>query len=272
MERHGKQSRPPLNLGPYEPLSTLAEEFKFNASFQRRVKSLEEKGYAGWRRIRGDGNCFYRAVGFGLLEAATLSQEEKRQLLCRDLLRIFECVRPPTSDKEQNALAEFYDNLHSLAMVGCWRNSCSQATSGDPSGVYMTMRDPGLSCDSTLLQCLRRITADELLEKASDEQATEAGVSYQDIIIALDEHASVNEFCERVVLPDGVEARHVVLNALAAKLQVRLRIAVLDREGASEIHFCDYGAKVPEDRPIIHLQFRPGHYDLLYVEGQAHLS
>lgn len=55
-------------MGPPEDLQSLGLEFKHNEAFQRKVRWLEKNGYTGWRRILGDGNCFYRAVGFALME------------------------------------------------------------------------------------------------------------------------------------------------------------------------------------------------------------
>ena len=34
---------------------------------QQRVRDLAGR-YSHWRRVRGDGNCYYRAVMFGLVE------------------------------------------------------------------------------------------------------------------------------------------------------------------------------------------------------------
>ena len=42
---------------------------KFNESFREKIKILSQD-YHGYRKIRGDGNCYYRAVMFGILEQA----------------------------------------------------------------------------------------------------------------------------------------------------------------------------------------------------------
>lgn len=48
-------------------ISTLDKEYKYDQVFSKRVKLLEEK-YATLRRIRPDGNCFYRAFAYNYLE------------------------------------------------------------------------------------------------------------------------------------------------------------------------------------------------------------
>eukprot|EP00811_Abedinium_folium_P037074 NODE_9723_length_1403_cov_3.534483.p1 GENE.NODE_9723_length_1403_cov_3.534483~~NODE_9723_length_1403_cov_3.534483.p1 ORF type:complete len:280 (+),score=10.13 NODE_9723_length_1403_cov_3.534483:104-943(+) len=77
------------NLGPREPLSTLANDFKYNESFCNKIAELESVGYRGWRRIRGDGNCFYRCIAVGLLEALATANLENRIRWSITLLRQF---------------------------------------------------------------------------------------------------------------------------------------------------------------------------------------
>eukprot|EP01034_Spumella_vulgaris_P032113 gene32113-39663_t len=48
-------------------LSVIAASEKFNAALGDKVAQLS-RDYTGFRRIRGDGNCYYRAVIYGLIE------------------------------------------------------------------------------------------------------------------------------------------------------------------------------------------------------------
>lgn len=48
------------------PLDTLIYEAKFNSAYCALVNTLKET-YVCWRKSRGDGNCYYRAVMCGLL-------------------------------------------------------------------------------------------------------------------------------------------------------------------------------------------------------------
>lgn len=43
------------------PIKTLRNEFKFNDNYTKNINELK-KYYCGWRKVRGDGNCYYRAV------------------------------------------------------------------------------------------------------------------------------------------------------------------------------------------------------------------
>mmetsp|Transcript_12586 Transcript_12586/g.12661 ORF Transcript_12586/g.12661 Transcript_12586/m.12661 type:complete len:130 (+) Transcript_12586:399-788(+) len=46
----------------------MKEIGKFNKIFVQNVKKIEEKGFGAWRKSRGDGNCYYRAVFLMYLE------------------------------------------------------------------------------------------------------------------------------------------------------------------------------------------------------------
>jgi hypothetical protein len=48
-------------------LSSIASQNKFNSSMRSKINTLSNH-YYGYRKIRGDGNCYYRAIIFGLLE------------------------------------------------------------------------------------------------------------------------------------------------------------------------------------------------------------
>ena len=47
----------------------MREDFKFNEVLKRKIETLSERGYTHFRPVRGDGNCYYRAVGFGILHS-----------------------------------------------------------------------------------------------------------------------------------------------------------------------------------------------------------
>ena len=50
-----------------KPMMSMQQEFKYNEVLKQKIASLSERGYTHFRPVRGDGNCYYRAVGFGIL-------------------------------------------------------------------------------------------------------------------------------------------------------------------------------------------------------------
>lgn len=116
------------------------------------------------------------------------------------------------------------------------------------------------------IRALRRITADYLWRNASDGKHN-GGVSY-DIACAAKGYLGVEDFCKQVVLPVGVDAEGIALEAAALALGIKLRIAVLDRSGV-DVSYDDFGdtssALLGGLRPPhVYIQMRIGHFDLLY--------
>ena len=54
------------------PLQSLEAEFQADEVFQAKILKLGQK-YSRMRRVRPDGNCFFRAVGYRLFEVIFLN-------------------------------------------------------------------------------------------------------------------------------------------------------------------------------------------------------
>merc|ERR1719282_2080365 len=83
------------NVGQSEVIRSLALEFPYNTKFGEKVEKLRRLGYTGWRRVRGDGNCFFRAFGFGLLEAIAWAPGPLRERWAQELRRKLADVQKP---------------------------------------------------------------------------------------------------------------------------------------------------------------------------------
>jgi uncharacterized C2H2 Zn-finger protein len=57
----------PETIGPKLQLNSMKNLFKHNKTIQKSIDCLEAT-YSSWRKIRGDGNCYYRAIGLGYIE------------------------------------------------------------------------------------------------------------------------------------------------------------------------------------------------------------
>ncbi|CAE8692326.1 unnamed protein product, partial [Polarella glacialis] len=127
--------------------------------------------------------------------------------------------------------------------------------------------------DLALVRFLRVLTARYMCEKADDWEACN-GISFN-MLCEAQGMGTVQDFCDKVVLPLGVEAESLVMSAIVPATDISLRVAILDRTDASGLCFNDYVAKGGVaacggiDPPTIHVQLRPGHYDLLYFRDKS---
>jgi len=250
----------PTNVGPVESLGTLAMEFKHNDDFKKKVGLLLRQGYVNWRRIRGDGNCFYRAVGFGLFEwfASPLSRPSRctvARALCSRLDKVRFLI-----DGEQAAHEDLKKYLLAIATGDSADGQEAQEM------LHSSFKSSDGWMDLALVRALRHTLATFLIENVDNERLCN-GLAPGTIVTADGNYSSMEDFCQRVVLPEGVEAEGIVLNSLPFALGIKLRIIYIDRkpvrEGAEgeSVPFVEYSGG---DEPCIYVQLRPGHYDLIY--------
>jgi len=253
------------NVGVKEPLSSLIEEFRFNTRFGEKVRHLQGLGYNGWRRIRGDGNCFYRAVGVGLLEQGILVGARR----CGEWAAAFE---------EKLASINFQDTAERAAHDEL-RHFLRDLLDGSVTGTvaedraFATLNHASSFVDLALVRALRFLTAAFL--KANRDNVDVANGLPPDLLCSSLEFDGVDGFCKEVVLPMGIEAQDLVQIALPQALGIVVRIVFLERGGQAEVPLCDHGVDGIEGtsateeggKPFIHVQLRPGHYDLLYFES-----
>jgi ubiquitin thioesterase protein OTUB1 len=61
-------------IGPPESFEVLTEQLKGNEAFLRKLPNVAAR-YAALRRVRGDGNCFFRAFIYSLLQQVSSGRE-----------------------------------------------------------------------------------------------------------------------------------------------------------------------------------------------------
>ena len=257
------------NIGPREELGSLASEFRFNPRFVQKVDRLGQRGYEGWRRVRGDGNCFYRAVGFGLLEQLVTAPQQSRAAWAAALGESLEALSFEDAS-EAEAHRELLASVDRLHRGGGWEAPAQAGVEMTASGIlYRSLRDGSRDTDLALIRALRHVAARHLTQRAEDGSAN-GGISFDTVCLAQG-YAGARDFCERVVLAVGVEAEGVVLQALPAALGFGLRVAVLDRAEGADLAFCDYNLEGPGPggvpKPTVHVQLRPVLYDMICCYG-----
>merc|ERR550514_377655 len=74
------------NIGAIESMQTLVVEFAYNTTVVQQLEKLSSR--FSWRRVKGDGNCYPRAVMFAWLTRCLWDGSLDRiQMLSRSLLQ-----------------------------------------------------------------------------------------------------------------------------------------------------------------------------------------
>jgi len=264
-----------VNVGPREPLRSLKEDFKFNPGFKEKVCQLAERGYVGWRRVRGDGNCFYRAVGFGFLELLVTTTAQKR---AEWITTFLDGIRELHFDvaAERSAHADLVTHIQRLRDSGGWEVPSRGCETTALGLLYQSMRDKKGTLDLALIRAMRHLSAKFLVQNRHDTKIA-GGISLETLCSAQG-YGTPEDFCRQILLPMGNEAEGVSLSLLPPVLGTNFRVAFLDRLGPNGVVYCDYsidGAvgegliKDDGSAPLVHVQLRPGHYDLVYFGSEV---
>ncbi|XP_014259393.1 ubiquitin thioesterase otubain-like isoform X2 [Cimex lectularius] len=228
-------------VGSKENLGCLIHEYKNDEIYQNKVKNLCGK-YDSFRRTRPDGNCFFRAFAFAYLEQLLDKKEEYesfRELAKRSKEKLIALSFPKFT------LEDFHDVFMEVVnKVGKGQESANE--------LYKMFNDQGYS--DYVVVYLRLIASAHLQEKTD---------FYQNFI---EGNRTVVDFCRQEVEPMYKESDHIHIIALSSALNVGVRVRYMDRGGVSEVIAHDF----PEgcEDPIVHLLYRPGHYDILYPLAQ----
>lgn len=247
-------------IGPFESLASLAQELGSGSRGKANLKRFEEQGYTGWRRSCHDGNSFYRAVAFGLLERLVTAdaphREERVAALVEQLAGLsFE------DQAAREAHAELLARLERLRRGGGWEAPSLRDADMTALGLlYSCWRAPNSTIDTALVSALRKLTAQYLLQKGQDASVNQ-GIPFETECQS-DGFAGVKDFTSRVVLNEGTDGRGVCHQALAAALGVSLRVAMLDGDASGDMELRDFGLG---GKPLVHLKSQDGHFDLLCV-------
>mmetsp|Transcript_4560 Transcript_4560/g.10644 ORF Transcript_4560/g.10644 Transcript_4560/m.10644 type:complete len:345 (+) Transcript_4560:49-1083(+) len=228
------------NIGSRQNIATLEEDSLFNPGKLLKIRRLAQV-YGHWRPVRGDGNCFYRTVAFGALEAFLAAGDKARMRKMANALDEVLYDEPA----EQTAHALMMGRLRSWDSLAQLEHWIAQ----------------DVLADQALIRACRRLVRLFLVGRA--HQKLPIGLTYAELARGLDvTHTSVEEFCSRVVDPMGRDAETLALEALPRQLGVGLRLWILDRR--DEVALVHLDTPGPDGEVDVHLLFKPGHYDLLY--------
>lgn len=229
----------PLVAPSAVPLGVLDADYAGNARFLAKLEGAKAK-YGMLRRVRGDGNCFYRAYLFGCLEWYARAEEGAERAAFRAAV---EGSMRPLLDAGQS---EF-------VLEPFWETIMDEIKHIDEQE--------------------RRPTGDELAARFAQREVSDYAVAYARLVVGghmlrnealfeafLGGSQTVRQFVAAEVEPMGKDADQVQCVAMANEFGVGVRVEYMDQsEGPINHHDMPDGAA-----PRVTLLYRPGHYDVLY--------
>jgi len=236
------------------PMSVLRQEYEGGSGvFVRRIDWLVNQGYNAIRRSRGDGDCFYRSLGFAYVERILNAPDVA--LAVATSLSALQATLPmlKAAGFEPLVYEDFYETFTSLIQ---------QIVTPDEHGARLTSAIlleafQSDEVSNSIVVYLRLLTSAEIRTDADNFSAflfhPETG-----------EPMGVREFCEHNVEAINREADHVQVTALARALKVNIKVAYLDGRGNSEkVDFVEFHNNEDTGTTDVVLLYRPGHYDIL---------
>lgn len=235
--RNEQAAQGPL-VSPLLPLTVLNDEFP-DSNFALKLDLLNSQhNFSNVRKCRRDGNCFYRAVAFYLIETFKKDPQgsiQKYQNKWKDQLKAV--------GYDQTIFDDFSESFWSY--LDAKEISLQEAWETDEYTSNMA------------LMLLRLLTSAHIRSNQDDFSAF--------IEFAPQDANNIEKWCERSVDSVGVDADQVQLIALAKALQIEIVVANLGSGLVSQdLQVTEFDFKHNSSDPVIHLLYRPGHYDLLY--------
>ncbi|KAF8961630.1 peptidase C65 Otubain-domain-containing protein [Flammula alnicola] len=235
------------------PMTTLRSEYENgSASFLKQIDWLISRGFEQVRRTRGDGDCFYRSLGFAYVDSLIHSPE--RDFAVASSLSILESTKD-TLDKagiEKLVYEDFYDDFTSL-IQGIVKPSADGLTLTSDR-LLEAFQAPELS--NSIVIYLRFLTSAQI---RLNREAYEGFLVHPDTKDLMD----VDSFCANVVQAMGKEADNVEIDALCKALQLNVDVAYLNGVREDGVDFIKFRNDSNEGAVPLVLLYRPGHYDVL---------
>ncbi|KAK4156760.1 peptidase C65 Otubain-domain-containing protein [Chaetomidium leptoderma] len=240
-----------------------AEYAKADPIYVRKTMVLPQT-YSHYRPIQGDGNCGWRAIGFGYFETLVKSGSKARidaetQRL-GELSSFIENIGGFSSYVFQDFVDETLGLLQKLAgLVGHQEQAMAE--------LQEAFNNAEIS--NSVMYHFRMLASSYL---KGNREAYGAFVTI---------NSGVDGYCREVLECHNVELDHLgltlLVNVLLKDAGFVLEVAYLDRSPGSEVNTYRFPEEAnnrhpSELGPIIHLLYRPGHYDILYVPELVNLQ
>ncbi|XP_068436002.1 ubiquitin thioesterase OTUB2-like [Clinocottus analis] len=190
------------------------------------------------RQVRGDGNCFYRALCFAHLESVLHN--------ARALQRFKEKIVQTCEDLSSAGFDERSFKHHLNTVV----NVVEQCQADEQEDTLLRLFNEQMTSDS-VVQYLRLLTSARLQNQA-------------EFFCNFVEAPNLLVYCQQEVETMAMECDHVDILALSQALDIGIHIVSM--EGDEQLlahHIIPEGAE-----PSLHLLYQTSHYNILYPRPQ----
>jgi len=221
-------------------LNELLVEYPEGSVFSKKIKNILN-GHSKhlWRRVRQDGACFYRAYLFGILEHLARNPKDINKFLSL-LKKSFTVVVESGFPQEtiDDFFQEFVESVTSIE--------------ASPEGL------------ETVHQMFKDNRTDFLVAYCRFLTSAHIRLNKEIFMPFIEGYPTVESFCLAEVDPMYVEAEQPQIIALSAEFDIPVEIIYLDQSILRDV---PERYVFPEKRdPMVQLLYRPGHYDVVYLE------
>ncbi|KAL0905397.1 hypothetical protein M5K25_023814 [Dendrobium thyrsiflorum] len=235
-----------------EPLLNLEQDVTSHLVLKK-IKELHEK-YASFRRVRGDGNCFFRAFKFAYLEHILLMNDmgEANRILAKVEEFKYRILLDHMAPSE--TLISDYDAFCNIVTLV---SSSSENRISHAVLLQWSKDEDGYS--DPAIRFLRMVTSNEICKRQNHFEQSIQG-------LLCDDAMTVQKFCEIEVEPMDKDVDNVQIIAFVDALGVPIRIEYV-QDSKHKLNHYDFGIEASAlEEPYITLLYRPGHYDILYTK------
>ncbi|KFY38445.1 hypothetical protein V494_04361 [Pseudogymnoascus sp. VKM F-4513 (FW-928)] len=254
-------------VGPKKSSHAITEEYaKADPVYVAKTAKLPQT-YSHYRPVLGDGNCGWRAIGYSYFE--TLQKLGSKDQLEEEIARMM--------------------SLTSFIETWC----------GYQEWLFEDMREEVLSLLRDLAATIHVAPPSDadsiILQRFNDDEVSNAiiyyfrllasawlkanAVTYRDFI---PDGLGVDNYSKNMIEPAKTEIEHLgmtlLIDVLMKPVGIAVEIVYLDRSEGTDVnsHIIqaedESGTPIHAGAPIVHLLYRPGHYDILYKERSHALS
>ncbi|XP_041668597.1 ubiquitin thioesterase OTUB2-like [Cheilinus undulatus] len=190
--------------------------------------------FSSVRQVRGDGNCFYRALFFAHLESV-LHNARALQRLKEKIIQTCESFTSARFDESSYK--------HHLSTVV---NAVEQCQADEQEDRLLWLFNDQTTSDS-MVQYLRLLTSAHLQNHA-------------DFFCNFVEAPNLQVYCQQEVEAMAMESDHVDILALSQALDICIHIVSMEGDEHQLAHHI-----IPEGaEPSVHLLYQTSHYNILY--------